>query len=213
MGVIECRSTKHLDCQNFQLCHNWQVHCQDLYVFKRSFISGMTKNSVLNSTTLMVSWAHFTKLFWVLLLCWQKSSGDEEQDLLVYLPEGLAKGGKKIPLSASFYDHKDVSAGETKMMMTIRTVKICENVIFRGAQPHPGADQTWWDSFQWNASETRFGGDFPILIINHPTRSSDICRLVQAGWWCSTMEMLSARSTRNLLLFCPGSGLAWWISI
>ena len=44
---------------------------------------------------------------------------------MVYLPEGLAKGGKKIPLSASFYDHKDVSAGETKMTMRIRTVKMC----------------------------------------------------------------------------------------
>ena len=43
--------------------------------------------------------------------------GDEEQDTLVYLPGGLSKGGKKIPLSASFYDHKDISAGEIMMMM------------------------------------------------------------------------------------------------
>ena len=43
--------------------------------------------------------------------------GDEEQDNLVYLPEGLAKGGKKVPLSASFFDHKDISAGEQRMIM------------------------------------------------------------------------------------------------
>ena len=48
--------------------------------------------------------------------------GDEDQDTLVYLPEGLAKGGKKIPLSASFYDHKDISAGEIIIMMILTTM-------------------------------------------------------------------------------------------
>ena len=62
------------------------------------------------------------KLFGFIEICFfvdNKFEGDEEQDTLVYLPEGLAKGGKKIPLSASFYDHKDISAGEIMMMMMI----------------------------------------------------------------------------------------------
>ena len=36
---------------------------------------------------------------------------------MVYLPEGLAKGGKKVPLSASFFDHKEISAGEPHVTM------------------------------------------------------------------------------------------------
>ena len=79
------------------------------------FFSGMIKNFVLNSTTLMVSWVDFIKLFEFNEMCFIE--GDEEQDRLVYLPEGLAKGGKRVPLSASFYDHKDISAGEIIMMM------------------------------------------------------------------------------------------------
>ena len=75
----------------------------------------MIKNFVLNSTTLMVSWVDFINLFEFNEMCFIE--GDEEQDRLVYLPEGLAKGGKRIPLSASFYDHKDISAGEIIMMM------------------------------------------------------------------------------------------------
>ena len=39
------------------------------------------------------------------------SSGSREEDALVYLPEGLVKGGKRVPLAASFFDHKDISAG------------------------------------------------------------------------------------------------------
>ena len=32
---------------------------------------------------------------------------------MVFLPDGLAaKGGKKIPLAASLFDHKDISEGE-----------------------------------------------------------------------------------------------------
>ena len=76
----------------------------------------MIENFVLNSATPMVSWAHFPKL--VLLCAYEETiQGDEEQDTLVYLPEGLAKGGKKVPLSASFFDHKDISAGEQFMIM------------------------------------------------------------------------------------------------
>ena len=63
----------------------------------------------------MVSWVDFIKLFEFNEMCFIE--GDEEQDRLVYLPEGLAKGGKRVPLSASFYDHKDISAGEIIMMM------------------------------------------------------------------------------------------------
>ena len=84
----------------------------------------MIKNFVLNSTTLMVSWAHFIKLFEFIEMCFFVDNifeGEEEQDTLVYLPEGLAKGGKKIPLSASFYDHKDISAGEIIIMMMMMT--------------------------------------------------------------------------------------------
>ena len=39
------------------------------------------------------------------------SSGSKEEDALVYLPEGLVKGGRRVPLAASFFDHKDISAG------------------------------------------------------------------------------------------------------
>ena len=80
----------------------------------------MIKNFVLNSTTLMVSLAHFINFFEFIEMCFFVDNlfeGDEDQDRLVYLPEGLSKGGKRVPLSASFYDHKDISAGEIMMMM------------------------------------------------------------------------------------------------
>ena len=80
----------------------------------------MIENFVLNSTTPMVSWTHFPKLFQFIemrLFVEKTIQGDEEQDTLVYLPEGLAKGGKRIPLSASFFDHKDISAGEPHVIM------------------------------------------------------------------------------------------------
>ena len=64
----------------------------------------------------MVSWAHFPNFLSssidASLFVEKPIQGDEEQDMLVYLPDGLAKGGKKVPLSASFFDHKDISAGE-----------------------------------------------------------------------------------------------------
>ena len=88
--------------------------------FKRFPLSGMIENFVLNSTTPMVSWTHFPKLFQFIemrLFVEKTIQGDEEQDTLVYLPEGLAKGGKRIPLSASFFDHKDISAGEPHVIM------------------------------------------------------------------------------------------------
>ena len=84
----------------------------------------MTKNFVLNSTTLMVSLADLIKLSEFMEMGFfvdNRFEGEEEQDTLVYLPEGLAKGGKKIPLSASFYDHKDISAGEIIIMMMMMT--------------------------------------------------------------------------------------------
>ena len=80
----------------------------------------MIENFVLNSTTPMVSWTHFPKLFQFIemrLFVEKTIQGDEEQDPLVCLPEGLAKGGKRIPLSASFFDHKEISAGEQFMIM------------------------------------------------------------------------------------------------
>merc|ERR1719225_1886456 len=43
-------------------------------------------------------------------LCTEYTDGSREEDALVYLPEGLVKGGKNIPLAASFFDHKDISA-------------------------------------------------------------------------------------------------------
>ena len=60
---------------------------------------------------------------------------------MVYLPEGLAKGGKRLPLSASFFDHKDISAGEPRVIM-IANSNNNDSVILRGAQPSAGADKT-----------------------------------------------------------------------
>ena len=82
------------------------------------------------------------------------TSGSRDEDSLVYLPDGLVKGGKRIPLAASFFDHKDISAGG-KVWGQHSHLK---RGTCRGAQSCARPDKTGRDCFQWDATETRSRG-------------------------------------------------------
>ena len=123
MGVIECRSlitfylcifqTNFYFRHDQELCAEFSHTDGELAIFSLKLIE-----------------------FIDMCFCLRIVQGEEEQDTLVYLPEGLTKGGKKIHLSASFFDHKDISAGDDESDPNN------DSLILRGAQPSTGADKT-----------------------------------------------------------------------